>query len=122
MDDPLYREIILDHWQHPHHAGVVNNPDFSVHCSNPTCGDAISLTGALQKGAISDIAYRADGCAISVAAASILSDYVINRPVSSLLKTAPDELLADLGLAVSPARLNCALLPFQALKSALEET
>ena len=121
MDDPLYREFIMDHWQHPHHVGKLHDPDFSARRSNPTCGDIISLTGTVYEGKIIDIAYQANGCAISVAAASMLSDYVIDKPTKTFTDLTLEKFLIELGLKVSPARLNCALLPFHTLKTALEE-
>jgi nitrogen fixation protein NifU and related proteins len=122
MDDPLYREIIIEHWQHPHHTGVIQQPDFNAEKTNTTCGDHISVSGTLKDNCINELVYVADGCAISIAAASLLSDFVIMKQVPRILGLLPDDLLKELDLSVSPARLNCALLSFQALISALQKS
>ncbi|HEX3082830.1 MAG TPA: iron-sulfur cluster assembly scaffold protein, partial [Candidatus Saccharimonadia bacterium] len=65
MEDPLYREIILEHWQHPQHYGVVAPADFDLSESNPLCGDQIRLTGRIEDGRLVEVAFTGEGCAIS---------------------------------------------------------
>ena len=105
--ESLYQEIILDHYRHPHHAGLREPFDAEVRHVNPVCGDEVTLRvtlkdsdagngwggGARASAVVADISYDALGCSISQASASVLSDLVIGRPVSEGMKL-HDEFLA----------------------------
>lgn len=121
MSDQLYREIILEHWQNPLHSGVIKNPDFDVELDNPTCGDHVRATGKIVDGVLTDIAFKVDGCAISVAGGSLISDYIIGKKLSDIQKLNEEKLLADIDLSVTPARTRCALLSFAAVKKVAKE-
>ena len=82
--DDLYQEIILDHYRHPRHAGSVSDEDLLVEEENPTCGDQIRLTAAVENGIVADIRYEAHGCAISMASSSMMSEELIGKPVEGL--------------------------------------
>ena len=79
--DSLYQEIILDHYRSPHHAGLREPFEAEVHHVNPTCGDEITLRVHLDDGTVSDVSYDAEGCSISQAAASVMTDLVIGQPI-----------------------------------------
>ena len=105
--ESLYQEIILDHYRHPHHAGLREPYDAEVKHVNPVCGDEVPLRvtlkasdpgngrggGAGASTSVADVSYDALGCSISQASASVLSDLVIGRPVSEGVKL-HDEFLA----------------------------
>ncbi len=78
--DSLYQEIILDHYRKPHHAGLREPFEAEVHHVNPTCGDEITLRVHLDGETVTDVSYDAEGCSISQAAASVLTDLVIGQP------------------------------------------
>ena len=63
--DALYQEIILDHYKHPHHAGLRDPFEAEVHHVNPTCGDEVTLRVHLADGVVEDVSYDAEGCSIS---------------------------------------------------------
>ena len=139
--ESMYREIILDHYRHPHHKGLREPFDAEVHHVNPTCGDEVTLRVTLKDAAgepaVADVSYDALGCSISQASVSVLTDLVIGRPVAEAMEISgkflelmrsrdaaePDEdALGDAvvfaGVAKYPARIKCALLGWMAWKDA----
>lgn len=136
--DTLYQEIILDHYRAPHHAGL-REPYVAVsHQVNPTCGDEVTLRVHLEGDTVADVSYDAEGCAISQAATSVMTDLVIGRRLQDALSvhdaflalmqgrgaTEPDEdaledAVAFAGVAKFPARIKCALLGWMAWKDAV---
>jgi nitrogen fixation protein NifU and related proteins len=135
--DALYQEIILDHYKHPHGRGLREPYQAQAHHVNPTCGDEITLRVNVKGDSVADVSYEGEGCSISQAAASVLHDLLVGRPVSEALarhqafvalmsgrgQVKPDEeLLEDAvafaGVAKYPARVKCALLPWMAFKDA----
>ena len=135
--DSLYQEIILDHYKHPHHQGLREPFEAEVHHVNPTCGDEVTLRVHLADGRVEDVSYDAVGCSISQAAASVLTDLVIGKPVDEAMEihgeflalmqgkgtVEPDEevledAIAFAGVAKFPARVKCALLAWMAWKDA----
>jgi len=142
--DALYQEIILDHYKHPHHAGLREPYEAEVHHVNPTCGDEVTLrvhlSGAGDDAVIEDVSYDAEGCSISQASASVLTDLVIGKTVAQALDvhkdfqalmqgrgtvTPDEEVLEDgiafAGVAKFPARVKCALLSWMAWKDATSQ-
>ncbi|HEX8931946.1 MAG TPA: iron-sulfur cluster assembly scaffold protein [Patescibacteria group bacterium] len=116
MQDPLYRELILEHWQNPQNYGIVKNADFDVSDNNPLCGDEIRITGKIKDGKLMKIAFTGDGCAISKASASLFTEKIKERDVSEIEKITPEEVLAEIGLTLTPARMKCALLVYKTVE------
>jgi nitrogen fixation NifU-like protein len=135
--DALYQEIILDHYRSPHHAGLREPFEAEVHHVNPTCGDEVTLRVHFDGDTVSDVSYAAEGCSISQASASVLTDLVIGRRLEEALGTheaflelmqgkgqvVPDEEVLEDGIAFAgvakfPARIKCALLSWMAFKDA----
>ena len=135
--DALYQEIILDHYKHPHHAGLREPFEAEVHHVNPTCGDEVTLRVHLAGTTVEDVSYDAIGCSISQAAASVMTDLVIGQTVDDAVEVhetfltlmqgkgqvEPDEDVLEDGVAFAgvarfPARVKCALLPWMAWKDA----
>jgi nitrogen fixation NifU-like protein len=142
--DALYQEIILDHYKNPHHAGLRDPFEAEVHHVNPTCGDEVTLrvhlSGSGDDTVVSDVSYDAEGCSISQASASVMTDLVIGRPLAEALSVQesflalmqgrgsvePDEdvledAIAFAGVAKFPARVKCALLSWMAWKDAASQ-
>jgi len=141
----MYQEIILDHYRNPHHRGLRDPFDVEVHHVNPTCGDEVTLrvqvtTGADGTVVVEDVSYESEGCSISQASASVMTDLVIGRPVDAALATErefselmqsrgqlePDEdvledAIAFAGVSKYPARVKCALLGWMAWKDAVTQ-
>jgi nitrogen fixation protein NifU and related proteins len=120
MQDPLYREIILEHWRNPQNYGTIKNPDIDVLEVNTTCGDKIRLTGKIKNGKLMEVAFTGEGCAISKASASLLSEVIKGMALTKIKKITKEDTLKNLPISISPARHNCALLCFNALQKGLE--
>ena len=140
----LYTELVIEHDKRPLHAGLREPFQAEVHHVNPTCGDEITLrlqlSGHGDRERIEDVSYEAIGCAMSRAAASIMSDLLIGRtvaeaePVREHFEAAmgsrgriegDEELIGDgvalLGAAKFPARVKCVLMSWKAYQAALVE-
>ncbi|OQA45946.1 MAG: NifU-like protein [Chloroflexi bacterium ADurb.Bin325] len=115
----LYAEEILDHYKNPRHFGHLEHPTLTYHDSNPFCGDEITLELKIEDNKIVDAAFSGHGCAISRAAASMMIDEIIGKPLSELKEWTKDEILDLLGIEVGPVRMKCALLPLKAMKVAV---
>jgi nitrogen fixation protein NifU and related proteins len=121
MDD-LYRDEILEHYRHPHNFGTLEHPDVAREGSNPLCGDRITLQlGLDEHGVVREVAFSGRGCAISQASASMLTDRIRGLPLEEVAKIGREDVLEDLGIEISPARLKCALLSVDTLRRALED-
>lgn len=137
--EQMYQEVILDHYKHPHHRGLREPFGAEVHHVNPTCGDEVTLRVHIDgAGEIADVSYDGQGCSISQAATSILTDQVIGLPVQQALKVVDsysemissrgtvegdEDMIGDgialAGVAKYPARVKCALLGWMAFKDAV---
>jgi nitrogen fixation NifU-like protein len=119
MDDQLYREYILEHYKHPHNFGSLERADMEAHDLNPLCGDEITFQIALdEEGRVRDVAFDGHGCAISQAAASMLSDELRGMSAEELLKLDRRTVLDLLGIDISATRIKCALLALKVVKTA----
>lgn len=134
--DELYRELILDHYQHPRHFGALVDPSARVGLHNPTCGDRIAIDLHIADGVIQDAAFSGQGCSISMASASMLTDAVIGRTVEEAdrLAQAFIDYLTDQrseppagdfealsGVKKFAARVKCATLAHNALRQAVRQ-
>lgn len=116
MDD-LYRELILDHYQHPHNHGEIPEADISYEDSNPLCGDKIRIDIKLKDNVVSDIKFNGKGCAISQASASMLTDELLGKSLDDIRKLDKQFILDLLGIPLGPTRIKCALLPLKVIKA-----
>ena len=122
MDD-LYRENILEHYKRPHNwsppASELERVDLQFHDLNPLCGDELTIKLAVDPGQrIEDVRFEGHGCAISQAAASMVSDEIKGMTVSEVLSLDRSFVLDMLGIDISAQRMKCALLSLKVLKSA----
>ena len=135
--DTMYQEIILDHYRAPKGKGLREPFDVEVHHVNPTCGDEVTLRVDVEDGVVRDVSYEGQGCSISQASTSVMTELVVGRRVEEALATGdeflalmqgqgkvePDEdvlqdAIAFAGVARYPARVKCALLGWMAWKDA----
>jgi len=117
--DPLYREIILEHWQHPQNYGVIKNADFDVTENNPLCGDELRVTGKIENGIVTQIAFFGESCAISRASASLFTEEIKGESLNLIKKKSDKDVLQLLGIELTPAREKCALLIYNTLLKVL---
>lgn len=118
MDD-FYREFILDHYKRPRNFGTLENPDISNEEDNPLCGDRIRIDLRLSDDRVADVRFQGQGCAISTAAASILTEKIKGAPLERIRTFSKEEMLEALGVPLSPVRLKCGLLALKVLKAGL---
>jgi nitrogen fixation NifU-like protein len=141
--DSMYQQIILDHYKHPQHRGELTDFDAEVHHVNPTCGDEVTLRVRLTGGEIAELGWVGEGCSISQASTSVMSDLVVGTPIEDALQLqekflelmqsqgqhqltedeteALDDAIAFEGVSKYPARVKCALLGWMAMKSAVAQ-
>ncbi|MFC2641587.1 MAG: Fe-S cluster assembly sulfur transfer protein SufU [Propionibacterium acidifaciens] len=136
--EEMYQDIILDHYREKHHSGLREPYGAEVHHVNPSCGDELTLRVALDGDRIGDVSYAGEGCSISQASSSVMTDLVIGRSVDEAMGTfsvfkdmmesqgriEPDEdvledAIAFAGVSQFPGRVKCAMLSWMALRDAL---
>ncbi|HET6289503.1 SUF system NifU family Fe-S cluster assembly protein [Amycolatopsis sp. QT-25] len=139
--ESMYQEIILDHYKNPHGRGLRDPFDAESFQVNPTCGDEVTLRVKVDDGKVADVSYEGQGCSISQASTSVLTDLVVGHTVEEAFTTMdafvelmqgrgqiePDEEVLEDGIAFAgvakyPARVKCALLGWMAFKDAVART
>jgi nitrogen fixation NifU-like protein len=140
--EQIYQDVILDHYKHPQHRGLREPFGAQVFHVNPICGDEVTLRVTLSDDGetVADVSYDGQGCSISQASTSVLTQQVIGQNVGEALKTiiaftemvssrgtveGDEDVLGDgiafAGVAKYPARVKCALLGWMAFKDALAQ-
>ncbi|MCL4382954.1 MAG: iron-sulfur cluster assembly scaffold protein [Patescibacteria group bacterium] len=117
----LYKDRILDHYRKPRNFGRIVKPDASYEQENSFCGDRIGmeiklLTHNPKLITLGEIKFWGEGCAISQASASMLTEKVKGKSLGEIKKLGKEDILSMLGIELSPARLKCALLPLEVLQ------
>jgi nitrogen fixation NifU-like protein len=108
----MYRQQILDHYKNPRNYGEIEDPTYSHTGENPMCGDTIRIDVVLDDDdeTIEAVAFQGDGCAISQASASMLSEKLRGMAVADLQEMDRDDVIEMLGVDISPMRVKCAVL------------
>jgi nitrogen fixation NifU-like protein len=117
--DELYRDQILEHYKRPHNFGRLEEFDLDHEDTNPFCGDEQHVYIKLDdEGKVSEISFEGQGCAISTAATSLLTDELVGLSREELLRIPKQEVLDLLGIDISATRMKCAMLGIKVVKSA----
>ncbi|MGN7387405.1 Fe-S cluster assembly sulfur transfer protein SufU [Sporosarcina sp. SAFN-015] len=136
--DQLYRSVIMDHYKNPRNKGVLEENNVTIDMNNPTCGDVIHLTLKVEDGIVQDAKFEGEGCSISMASASMMTQIIKNKDVDTAVKYA--HLFSDMmlgkeiddsvdlgdiealsGVAKFPARIKCATLAWKAMEKGVGE-
>lgn len=135
----LYQQLILEHYRNPRNKGELEENTVEVHMRNPTCGDEIKLQLRLEGDQVTEARFTGQGCSISQASVSMMTQQLQGAPVEEALELArkftrlmhgdeepaKDRSLGDLralqGVSRFPVRVKCALLGFDALQEALQD-
>ncbi|OES46541.1 Fe-S cluster assembly sulfur transfer protein SufU [Domibacillus iocasae] len=135
--DQLYRQVIMDHYKNPRNKGAIEDGSVTVDMNNPTCGDRIHLTMKVEDGVVTDAKFDGEGCSISMASASMMTQAIKGKDIEHAMKLShvfsemmlgndyPDNLdLDDIealqGVAKFPARIKCATLSWKAMEKGLQ--
>ncbi|HZG58470.1 Fe-S cluster assembly sulfur transfer protein SufU [Paenibacillus sp.] len=134
--DDLYRRVIMDHYKTPRNQGELEAGTVAVELSNPTCGDRITLQLAIEDGVVKAAKFKGEGCSISMASASMMTDAVKGRTLEEALSLAErfsglmkgeavefeeyEDIEALSGVNKFPARIKCATLAWNALRKGVE--
>ena len=116
----LYSDVILEHFRNPHNFGSLRSPDITYEGVNPLCGDRIRIELELREGVVETARFTGDGCAISLAAASLLTEMVVGARIDDGEVISSDALLSSLKSNIKPSRMKCALLPLEVLRSGIK--
>ncbi len=117
----LYSDTLLDHFRHPRNYGDLPDADVTYESFNPVCGDRIRIALKLNDTVIEAARFKGDSCAISTAAASLLTEMIIGSNIVQVSSIHDDRLISALESDIKPARLQCALLPLEALRAGLKD-
>ncbi|WP_424237842.1 Fe-S cluster assembly sulfur transfer protein SufU [Bhargavaea ginsengi] len=135
--DQLYRRVIMDHYKNPRNKGELTDGGLTIDMNNPTCGDRIHLTMQVEDGIVQDAKFDGEGCSISMASASMMTQAVKGKSVEDavrLSKAFSDMMLGkelddslDLGdiealsgVSQFPARIKCATLAWKAMEKGVD--
>lgn len=118
MSSDIYREQIIDLYEHPLNYGELDPHDFTYEEDNPLCGDVVRIDVRLDdERRVADVRWRGEGCAISQASASLLTDEIKGMTLDELKKFDKERLLELIGVPLSMARVKCALLSLKVMKA-----
>jgi len=130
MDDKLVREMLGDHSRNPRHYGELQSPDIEAEMTNPQCvgpthpdGDRVSLQVTLgdEGNIVEAVRFTGDGCTLSQAGASLLSEQMVGSAVSEILEWDNEYIEERVGMELTPSRLQCAELILSAFRQAIED-
>ena len=118
-EQEIYKENVIDHYKHPKNKKEM--PDFTVthRDVNPLCGDTITIYAKIKEKEIEKISFTGNGCAISQASASLLTEKIKGRSIEEVKKINQEEMFALLGIPISHTRRKCALLSLKTLHQAI---
>jgi nitrogen fixation protein NifU and related proteins len=119
LDDELYQERILDHFEQPYHRGVCPDCSHAHEDDNPLCGDVVRVELALRDDKVAQAWFGGEGCCISQAAASMLMQEIEGKPLEEVKQMSGEDMLRLFGARLTPNRQKCCLLSWRVLQSAL---
>lgn len=136
--DQLYRSVIMDHYKNPRNKGFLNTDAITIDMNNPTCGDRIHLTLKVNDGIVEDAKFDGEGCSISMASASMMTQIVKGKKIEEVLELADifskmmmgeeysdkydlEDIEALQGVSQFPARIKCATLAWKAIEKGIKE-
>ncbi|SEN20398.1 nitrogen fixation protein NifU [Paenisporosarcina quisquiliarum] len=136
--DQLYRRVIMDHYKNPRNKGSIEDGALTIDMNNPTCGDRIHLTLQVEDGKIQNAKFDGEGCSISMASASMMTQAVKGKTVEEALQLSTtfsemmlgkdyddsivlEDIEALSGVSQFPARIKCATLAWKAMEKGVSE-
>ncbi len=117
----LYQEEIMEHYRRPHNYGTIENADIIQKERNNSCGDELTFYINLKDGKVHEVQFNGEGCAISQAAASMLTDKITGMSIQKIQTITKKDIINLLGIELGPTRLKCALLSLQGISRSLAD-
>jgi len=117
----MYRELIIDLYKNPENKRAIADADLTNNGANLTCGDHVRIYVKLDEDTISDISFEGEGCAISIASASLLTNEAKGSKMGVVANWGAKEIFDWLGTELGPARIKCGLLALETLQGALQK-
>ncbi|MBN1954567.1 MAG: SUF system NifU family Fe-S cluster assembly protein [Anaerolineae bacterium] len=120
MMSELYQEHILDHYANPRNEGRLEAPDIVGDADDPSCGDQVHIEINLDaEGRVAEVAFEGEGCMVSMASASMFTEYIKGKSLAELAAITEEEAIAILEVPIGSNRRRCALLPLEVLQAGL---
>jgi nitrogen fixation protein NifU and related proteins len=116
----MYTEKVMEHFEHPHNVGEIENADGVGRVGNPVCGDIMNLYIKVRDGRIVDAKFKTFGCGAAIATSSMVTDLVIGKTIEEALKISNDAVTEALG-GLPTQKRHCSVLAEQALQAAIED-
>lgn len=116
-----YKEIIIDHYKHPRNFGEMSDKSMEANEANASCGDVIKIFLKIEDGKVIKMMWQGIGCAISTAAASMLSEKVEGEKIEDVKKLKETDLVEWMGGEINPGRMKCATLAYRALQNLISK-
>jgi len=117
--EELYREEIMDHYQNPRNFGRMPDADVSYHDYNPVCGDDVTMQLKMENGTVKEAMFTGKGCAISQAAASMLTEQIYEKSIKVVVAMTQNDMLEIIKINPGPVRIKCALLALRAVQKGI---
>ncbi|MBD3327821.1 SUF system NifU family Fe-S cluster assembly protein [Candidatus Peregrinibacteria bacterium] len=116
----LYAELILDHYKNPRNFKELEKADIVFEDNNPLCGDKVKIFLKVENEQIKEVSFMGVGCAISIAASSMISEIVMNKTYEDVFKIDKNQVEKMMGAELSVSRVKCAMLGLSAIKKAIK--
>jgi nitrogen fixation NifU-like protein len=117
----VYQEKLMDHYKYPRNNKLLKMPDFVGEDNNPSCGDRLRIEGKIEGNRIVALGFKGEGCILSQAAASMLTEKCKQKTTDQVLALSKDDIISLVGVSLGPNRLRCALLSLQILQHGLAD-
>lgn len=117
----IYRQEILDHFKNPRNFGTVKGATHSASDRNASCGDVMEMSLIIEKGRVKAVKFKGEGCAVSMAGASMLTEKIKGKKVEEIAKMGDKDIEKMLNIKISPARKKCAGLGLLVCKKLIEK-
>ncbi len=122
MDRQEYIETLLDHYENPRNRRPIEGAQIDFTGGNPGCGDIVHMYASVDEAQrITDVSFEGEGCTISQAAASIITEMVQGKTLDELDAMNYETLVEELGSEVVAPRIKCAVLALGTLKAGAEQ-
>lgn len=117
----IYREIVLDHYTHPRHQGILPSATHRGKEYNPLCGDEVEFFLQIDGHQVKGVSHQTHGCAIALATASLLGEAALDQTAADIVQWSLTEILEKLGTPLTATRQQCAAVALKALQQAISQ-